>query len=72
MTLQHRNPTGPDGNAIPFIYYANPTDAKLYLYLPTTSDRWSQASTLDCRGARHFGFDPLYQAAARCRIRAPS
>ena len=29
VTLQHANPTGRDGNAIPFIYYANPTDAKL-------------------------------------------
>jgi hypothetical protein len=29
VTLQHGNPTGPDGNPIPFFYYANPTDAKL-------------------------------------------
>ena len=29
MTLQHGNPTGPDGNAIPFMYIANPTDAML-------------------------------------------
>ena len=29
MTLQHGNPTGPNGNAIPFIYHANPTDANL-------------------------------------------
>jgi hypothetical protein len=29
MLLQHSNPTGPNGNAIPFIYYPNKTDAKL-------------------------------------------
>ena len=29
MLLQHGNPTGPDGNAIPFRYHATPTDEKL-------------------------------------------
>jgi hypothetical protein len=29
MLVQHGNPTSPDGNAIPFIYQANKTDAKL-------------------------------------------
>ena len=29
MLLQHSNPTGPNGNAIPFIYRPNKTDAKL-------------------------------------------
>jgi hypothetical protein len=29
MTLQHRNPTGPDGDAIPFVYKIGPTDRYL-------------------------------------------